>query len=72
MGELFGRMASLVMEQGETIAHIEDDVEAGLDNTKQAQAHLQTTYDITKGNRGVILKIFGMLICFIILFLYWT
>lgn len=72
MGELFSRMASLVMSQSEKIANIEDDIESGLDNTMEAQRHIETTYELTKGNRGIILKIFGLLVLFILLFLYWT
>ena len=33
MGALFTQMASLVMEQGESLSRIEDDVEFGLENT---------------------------------------
>ena len=35
MGELFSKMATLVLEQGEKISNIEDDVEAGMSNTLQ-------------------------------------
>lgn len=72
MGQLFAQMATLVSEQSETIMRIEDDVELGYQETKQAQGHLQTVYDITKGNRSLILKIFALLVVFIFLFLYWT
>lgn len=72
MGQLFAQMATLVSEQSETIARIEDDVEAGLQDTLQGQAHIQNVYDITKGNRGLILKIFALLVFFIFLFLVWT
>eukprot|EP00981_Chlorochromonas_danica_P001811 scaffold385_cov182-Ochromonas_danica.AAC.10 len=41
MGELFSQMASLVAEQGETISRIEDDVEEGLINTKEAHDSIQ-------------------------------
>lgn len=72
MGQLFAQMATLVSEQAETIARIEDDVEAGLQDTLEAQGHLQNVYEITKGNRGLILKIFALLVLFIFLFLVWT
>lgn len=72
MGQLFAQMATLVSEQSETIMRIEDDVEIGYQETQQAQGHLQTAYDITKGNRSLILKIFALLVVFIFLFLYWT
>jgi syntaxin 5 len=72
MGQLFAQMATLVTEQSETIARIEDDVEAGLQETLQGQAHLQNVFDITKGNRSLILKIFALLVFFVFLFLVWT
>lgn len=72
LGELFGQMATLVMDQGETLARIEDDVEAGLDNTVEGHKELQNFLAITRGNRGIILKIFGLLVFFILLFMYIT
>eukprot|EP01035_Chromulina_nebulosa_P022252 gene22252-28823_t len=72
MGALFTQMASLVMEQSETISRIEDDVEIGYEQTKQANDSMQKFYEISKGNRGMILKIFALLIFFIFLFLVWT
>ena len=65
-------MATLVLEQSETLARIEDDVEEGLADTKEAHVSMQQLYDITKGNRSMIIKIFLLLIFFIFLFLVWT
>lgn len=72
MGQYFGQLAGLVKEQSEIISRIEDDVEAGLSNTLAAQESVQSAYDITKGNRGIILKVFAIMVFFILLFLYWT
>ena len=72
MSELFSQMASLVLEQSQTISRIEDDVESGLMDTKDAHASMTHVYEITKGNRGIILKIFALLVFFIFLFLVWT
>jgi t-SNARE complex subunit (syntaxin) len=72
MGQLFAQMATLVSEQSEVIQRIEDDVESGLVDTLEAQGHIQQVYDITKGNRSMILKIFALLVVFIFLFLVWT
>lgn len=72
MGELFSKVANLVMEQSEKINNIEDDVESGLENTLQGEQHIVSAYEITKNNRGIILKIFALLIVFIFIFLYWT
>jgi syntaxin 5 len=72
MGHLFSQMATLIAEQSEVIMRIEDDVEAGLQNTIEGNAHIQNVYDITKGNRSMILKVFLLLIFFVFLFLVWT
>ncbi len=71
MGQLFSQMATLIMEQGETVARIEDDVEVGLQETTEAHKSIEYFYEITKGNRSMIFKIFGLLIFFIFLFLVW-
>ena len=68
MGQLFQQMASLVVEQSETISRIEDDVENGLTDTKEGHRHLTDYYERTKGNRGMIVKVFCLLAFFILLF----
>ena len=72
MGQLFSKMAALVLEQSETITRIEDDVEIGLSDTKEAHGSMTSFYEITKGNRSMIIKIFLLLVFFIFLFLVWT
>ena len=64
-------MANLIVEQGETVTRIEDDIELGHHETTVASESMQYFYDITKSNRGMIFKIFGLLIFFIFLFLVW-
>lgn len=68
MGQLFQQMASLVVEQSETISRIEDDVENGLVDTKEGHKHLTDYHELSKGNRGMIIKIFLLLVAFILLF----
>ena len=72
MGKLFAQMSNLVMAQSETIQRIEDDVETGLEDTTEAHADLLYVHELTKGNRSLILKIFGLLVFFILLFIVWT
>ena len=72
MGQLFSQMASLVMQQSETITRIEDDIEAGLQETVEGHENIKTVYDITQGNRSMIVKIFVLLVLFIFIFLVWT
>lgn len=72
MGKLFSEMTSLVMEQSEVVGRIEDDVEAGLEDTKAAHHTITSTYELTKGNRGIIIKVFLLLILFAVIFLVFT
>ena len=72
MGQLFSQMATLVMDQSETISRIEDDVEIGLEDTKDAHRSMEEYHAISKGNRGLIVKVFLLLVFFIFLFLVWT
>jgi syntaxin 5 len=65
-------MTNLVMAQSESISRIEDDVEDCLQNVTEAHDSMQKFAEITKGNRGVIMKVFALLIFFILLFLVWT
>jgi hypothetical protein len=72
MGSLFTQMSTMVMEQGETLARIEDDVEGGLLDTIEAHESMTVFYEVTKGNRSMIIKIFLLLLFFIFLFIVWT
>lgn len=69
MGELFSQMTSLIASQSETISRIEDDVESGYIDTKEGHKYMLSFDEITRGNRSMIFKIFGLLIAFIFLFL---
>ena len=66
LGTMFGKMADLVVAQGETIEKVEDDVEAAHVDVYAGHEEIQKLYGITKGNRGLILKVFSVLIFFII------
>ena len=72
MGALFSQMATLVMQQSETVMRIEDDVESGLYETQEAQKSMESLYEITKGNRSLIIKIFLLMMFFAVVFLVWT
>lgn len=72
MGELFAQMSSLVMEQSATVQRIEDDVEVGLTNTEEAHRSMEQVYALTKGNRAIIIKVFLLLVVFVVLFLVLT
>jgi syntaxin 5 len=62
LSEVFRKFSSLVVEQGEMIRLIDDDVEAASIEVEEGQRYVAKTYDITKGNRGVIIKIFATIL----------
>lgn len=52
----------------QVIHRIDDDVELALADVEAGHADLLKFHSIISGNRGVILKVFAILIIFIILF----
>jgi hypothetical protein len=66
LGTVFSKMSTLISTQHEMVDKIEDDVEAAHGHVEAGQEELVTLYHITKGNRGLILKIFAILIFFLI------
>jgi hypothetical protein len=66
LGTLFGKMTHLISTQGEQLEKLEDDVEAAMGDITAGQEEIQTLYSIKKGNRGLIVKVFGILIFFIV------
>ena len=68
IGTMFGKLSSLVSQQAEVLEKVEDDVEAASVNVQAGHDEITTLHAIKKGNRSLILKVFGMLL-FLILFL---
>jgi hypothetical protein len=66
LGTLFGKMSSLIVHQGQVIENIEDDVEAAMMDVGAGHEEIQILYGIKKGNRALIIKVFGLLILMII------
>jgi syntaxin 5 len=66
LSTLFGKMSTLIVQQGEVLEKVEDDVEAALGDVSAGEQEIQTLYKIKKGNRALILKVFGILIFFIL------
>jgi hypothetical protein len=63
---LYSKMSTLITQQGETLEKIEDDVECALVDVSAGQEELTKLYSIKKGNRPLIIKIYAILIFFII------
>jgi len=68
LGQMFGKMASLVSQQQEIVEKIEDDVESSLIQVDAGTEEIQKVFNIVQGNRTLILKIFALLTFFILFF----
>jgi hypothetical protein len=47
-------------------------VESGLENSEEAHKHMSEFYKYTVGQRGVIIKVFALLLFFMLLLVVWT
>lgn len=65
LGTLFGKMSSLISQQAEVVDKLEDDVEAAMVDVSYGQQEITILYHLKKGNRMLIIKVFGLLIFFI-------
>ena len=70
MGSLFSQVATMVLEQGEVLTRIEDDVENGLEEVKQGHVQMERFYELSKQGRGTILMLTGVMALFIVFFLF--
>jgi hypothetical protein len=68
LGQMFGKMSTLISQQGETLEKIEDDIECALVDVQAGQEELTKLYGIKKGNRPLIIKTFAIL-NFLIIFM---
>ena len=64
LGQIFGQLAHMVSQQGETVQRIDDDVVHVVDHVEGAQRELLKYYATITNNRWLMLKIFGVLIVF--------
>lgn len=51
------------------VVRIDDDMEMALEDVRKGHTEMQNYLRIVKGNRGVIVKTFALLIAFIVLFI---
>lgn len=68
LGQMFGKMSTLISQQGETLEKIEDDVEAAYVDVAAGQEELTKLYSLKKGNRPLIIKTF-LVLNFLIIFM---
>ena len=69
---MFTKMTGMIAAQGEVVARIDDDMDETRVNTEAGQSELLKYFKNMQGDRGLILKLFGVLIFFILLFTYFA
>ncbi|KAF4674355.1 Syntaxin-5 [Perkinsus chesapeaki] len=68
LGQMFQKVSSMVYEQDEMIMRIDSDVDDTMGHLNEGQNQLLKYFHNISGNRSLILKIFAILICFVIFF----
>lgn len=69
LGQIFRQLASLVSEQGEMITRIDSNVEETSINVEAAHTELVKYFHSISQNRWLMIKVFGVLIVFFIIFI---
>uniref|UniRef100_A0AC34QYV1 t-SNARE coiled-coil homology domain-containing protein n=1 Tax=Panagrolaimus sp. JU765 TaxID=591449 RepID=A0AC34QYV1_9BILA len=69
LGQIFSQLAHLVQEQGEMIARIDSNVEHTSINVEAAHHELLKYFNNISKNRWLIIKVFGVLLVFIVFFI---
>uniref|UniRef100_A0AC34FRA3 t-SNARE coiled-coil homology domain-containing protein n=1 Tax=Panagrolaimus sp. ES5 TaxID=591445 RepID=A0AC34FRA3_9BILA len=69
LGQIFSQLAHLVQEQGEMITRIDSNVEATSMNVEAAHTELLRYFNNISKNRWLIIKVFGVLMAFIVFFI---
>lgn len=68
LGSIFVRLNTMVIEQGQKIERLDDNLIVVQENTQKAQGELLKYLDSVSGNRMLIAKVFGILLFFIAFF----
>jgi syntaxin 5 len=69
LGSIFNQLATMVSEQGELVERIDANVDETVSNVDAGHNQLMIYYNSISGNRALILKVFAVLLVFLIL---WT
>lgn len=72
LGSIFSQLAQMVAQQGEQVQRIDQDTIDIESNIQSAQSELLKFYSSISGNRMLMLKIFGMIMVFFLLFVLLT
>merc|ERR1711924_35018 len=68
LAQMFQKMAVMVTAQEDMIKRIDHDVDSTLDNVQQGQDHLLKYFQNISSNRMLIIKVFLILIFFVVFF----
>jgi syntaxin 5 len=68
LGTMFQRFGAVVAEQGELISRIDNNVEASVGHIGEAHSQILKYQKNMKGNRGFIIKVFGVLFFIIVIY----
>eukprot|EP00040_Diaphanoeca_grandis_P015324 m.78071 g.78071 ORF g.78071 m.78071 type:complete len:300 (-) comp25073_c0_seq1:214-1113(-) len=69
VGQIFGRMAELIGDQGADLERIDTNIDNTSQNVDGAHKELVKWYESVSSNRNLMLKIFGTLLLFFIFFI---
>lgn len=67
LGQIFNQLATMVTEQGEMVERIDANVDDTVSNIDAGHNQLIVYYNSISGNRALILKVFGTMLLFLIL-----
>ncbi|EEY55605.1 syntaxin-like protein [Phytophthora infestans T30-4] len=70
IGQLFGRLSTLIHEQGDLVRRIDDNVEESLVNVSSGEHELLKYFSSLSNNRLLALKISAILLVFLIFFMF--
>lgn len=68
LGTIFNQLSEMVAEQGELAIRIDENVEDTLGNVTSAQAQLLKYFHSISSNRWLLMKVFAVLMIFLVLF----
>lgn len=69
LAQIFQKVATMVTQQEEMVQRIDQDVDSSARNMNQGQSELLRYYNSISSNRTLILKVFGVVLFFILFFI---
>jgi len=68
LGTIFQRLSTMISEQQQLVERIDEDVENAVTNTNSARDYMLDMYNSVSSNRGMYMKLTGIMVIFIIFF----